>query len=342
MIRPRYLWFLFLNLSFSLITWKVSAQFHLPGNLTLNTDAHEFGNIKQGSIVGFDFILTNHSAIDVYLQRSVVPEDFSYIYGADKIAPGESTNIRIEVHRVKPGHFHELVNIYSSAGKDVFAVHLTGNIIPLKTDSNMAEEPDTMARIKEKPGELLVSLYKPNNIVFLLDVSESMMRSDRLPLVKLAMKNLLNSLRSIDRVSIITYASGVNVLLPSTPADQKEAIAGKIDALRARGNTEGGKGIRAAYKVAHSNFISGGNNEIVIATDGDFDLDKSNDILYKYIRHNAEEGIIISVVGVGNIARAIAQMQAIAENGSGSYIHIATKEDAEEVLLDEIRKQSKK
>ncbi len=318
------------------ISCGVSAQFRLPGNISINSGTHDFGIIKKGSTKSTDFILTNNSKLNLYIYRNVVPEDFSLDFSSQMIAPGQSATLHLEVSRLKLGYFHEIVNVFTSATGEAFPIHITGTVVPV--DSIQKDPKDTVV----EPGELSLNIYKPNNIVFLLDVSESMMRSDRLPLVKIAMKNLLNSLRSIDRVSIITYASGVTVLLPSTPADQKDAIAAKIDALRARGNTEGGKGIRAAYKVAREHFIPGGNNEIVIATDGDFDLDKSNEVLYKFIRHNADEGIIISVVGVGNIARAIAQMQTIAEKGSGSYIHIKTREDAANVLLDEIMKQSKK
>jgi len=251
-------------------------------------------------------------------------------------------NIPIEKPRPEPRHKDTIVHHPDTA--------FTNNVIrkidkvlapkPKPTPAIVDTRPDTTLLVKEKPGELPVSTYGPNNIVFLLDVSASMMTPERLPLVKIAMKKLLYSLRSIDRVSIVTYASGVNLVLPSTTADNKDEIAAKIDGLKARGNTEGGKGIREAYKVATENFIKGGNNEIVLATDGDFDLDKSNAALYNFIKHEAADGIIISVVGVGKIPMAIKQMQTIADKGQGSYIHIKTKEEALNVLVDEVKERS--
>jgi len=194
----------------------------------------------------------------------------------------------------------------------------------------------------DKPGELSRAEFNPNNIVFLIDVSSSMRTPDKLPLLKIAMIKLLSGLRDIDRVSIVTYAGGTTVLLASTPADHKDEIAAKINELKAYGVTEGGKGIKEAYRVAGENYIPAGNNQVILATDGDFNLDKSDAELFANIKKEAAQGISISVVGFGQNVKAVAKMEKIAIDGQGNYIHISSENEANTMLVDEIKTQSRK
>ena len=193
---------------------------------------------------------------------------------------------------------------------------------------------------KEKPGELPTAMYGPNNIVFLIDVSTSMNTPTKMPLLKIAMKKLLYSLRSIDRVSIVTYASGTKVVLEPTTADHKKEIAAQIDALIPFGQTLGSKGIHQAYAVAESNFIKNGNNMIFLATDGGFNLDKSDDALFSFISQESKEGFVLSVAAFGKDKRAIEKMKKIADKGNGSYVHIADEAEANALLVDEIKLRS--
>jgi len=194
----------------------------------------------------------------------------------------------------------------------------------------------------DKPGELSRAEFNPNNIVFLIDVSSSMRTPDKLPLLKIAMIKLLSGLRDIDRVSIVTYAGGTTVLLASTPADHKDEIAAKINELKAYGVTEGGKGIKEAYSVAVENFIPAGNNQIILATDGDFNHDKSDAELFANIKKEAAKGISLSVVGFGQNVKAVAKMEKIAADGQGNYIHIGSENEANTMLIEEIKTQSRK
>ena len=221
-----------------------------------------------------------------------------------------------------------------------FFAHRNRPIVNPPVETQQKDSPATV--YNDKPGELSRAMYSPNNVVFLIDISSSMRTPDKLPLLKIAMIKLLYSLRDIDRVSIVTYAGGTAVLLPSTPADQKDAIAAKINGLKAYGVTEGGKGIKEAYRVAEENFIAGGNNQIILATDGDFNLDKSDAELFAYIKKQTEQGVSLSVVGFGNNTKAVAKMQKISNTGQGNYIHIGSENDAYTMLVDEIKTQSKK
>ncbi|MGZ5280706.1 MAG: VWA domain-containing protein [Bacteroidia bacterium] len=195
---------------------------------------------------------------------------------------------------------------------------------------------------KEKPGELSAEEYAPNNIVFLIDVSSSMGTPDKMPLLRIAMKQLLGNLRSIDKISIVTYADGTDVVMNAASADKKEKIADKIDGLRPSGNTQGGKAIREAYRVAEGNFIPQGNNIIILATDGDFNLGKTDTELFEFIQEHSKKGVALSVVGFGRKQRAIEKMNNIAQTGKGSYIHISNEIDAQGKLVEEIKFRSRR
>jgi hypothetical protein len=240
------------------------------------------------------------------------------------------------------GYSQDQQDVYISktlATTTLYLDRLPGYVPP--RDSVMVVQGQT-EEIHEKPGELPLSDFGPNNIVFLIDVSSSMAYPEKLPLLKIAMKNLLYTMRGIDRISIVTYAGNTDVVLESTPADKKDKIEGKINGLKSGGSTEGGKGIREAYRIAEKHFISGGNNMIILATDGDFNLDKSDDALFGFIQEQTARGISLSVMGFGNKERAVDKMQKIATTGQGSFMHIQTKEEAGPSLVEEIKQRSRR
>ena len=188
--------------------------------------------------------------------------------------------------------------------------------------------------------ELPVNLFAPNNVVFLIDVSVSMKQEGRLDLLKASMIELLNGLRPIDKLAIVTYATSTDVVLKSDYVKDKATITQLIKDLTAGGYTAGGKGIKKAYQVARANKIEGGNNQVIIATDGAFILTR-NDIL-ENVAANLEKGVTISVVGVKNKKTTVKSMSAIAKTGDGNYIHIKSYEQAKSVLMNEIKNNSRK
>lgn len=213
-------------------------------------------------------------------------------------------------------------------------------IIAAKEDTVVEEvviiEPEDTISTKELP----VNLFAPNNVVFCIDASVSMKQEGRMDLLKASMIELLNGLRPIDKLAIVTYASNVEVVLKSEYVTDKSKITEIIKDLTAGGFTAGSKGIKKAYQVARANKIEEGNNQVIIATDGGFIL-KGNDILDN-VAQNYEKGVTISVVGVKNKKTTVRSMSEIAKTGHGNYIHIESYGQAKKVLMNEIKTNSRK
>jgi Ca-activated chloride channel family protein len=185
--------------------------------------------------------------------------------------------------------------------------------------------------------ELSMEDLPPSNIVFLLDVSGSMDSPDKLPLVKGAFRLLVDRLREEDRVAIVVYAGAAGMALPPTSGADKRRILKAIDKLRAGGSTAGGQGIQLAYRVACDNFIEGGNNRVILATDGDFNVGITNDNeLVRLIETKRREGIFLSVLGFGEGNLKDAKMEKLADNGNGNYAYIDNMLEARKVFVNEL------
>jgi Ca-activated chloride channel homolog len=187
-----------------------------------------------------------------------------------------------------------------------------------------------------KGREMEKSSLPASNLVFLIDVSGSMESPNKLPLLKNAFNLLVNQLRSNDRVAIVVYAGAAGLVLESTPGNQKERILKAIDRLSAGGSTAGGQGLKLAYKVAEENFIKGGNNRIIIASDGDFNVGpSSNAEMERMIETEREKGIFITVLGFGMGNYKDDKMEIIANKGNGNYSYIDNIQEARKVLVSE-------
>lgn len=176
-----------------------------------------------------------------------------------------------------------------------------------------------------------------SNLVFLLDVSGSMDESDKLPLLQKSFKQLVNELGKHDTVSIVTYASGVNTVLEGVNGNDKDTICEAIDSLYAGGGTNGEGGIQRAYELAEANFIKGGNNRVILATDGDLNIGISNpDELEKFIEQKKESGVYLSVLGFGTGNIKDNNMERLADCGNGNYSYIDSLFEAKKVLVEEM------
>ncbi|MBN2481302.1 MAG: von Willebrand factor type A domain-containing protein [Bacteroidales bacterium] len=176
----------------------------------------------------------------------------------------------------------------------------------------------------------------PSNIVFLIDVSGSMDAPNKLPLLKNAMKLLVGQLRPTDRVAIVVYAGSSGLVLPSTPGDQKARIISALERLHAGGSTAGAAGLKLAYEVADRNFIRDGNNRIILATDGDFNVGpSSNAEMERMIESYRNKGIFISVTGFGIGNYKDDKMEIIADKGNGNYAYIDNLMEAKKVFINE-------
>jgi Ca-activated chloride channel homolog len=180
------------------------------------------------------------------------------------------------------------------------------------------------------------STLPPSNLVFLIDVSGSMEDPNKLPLLKSAFGLLVNELRTEDRVAIVVYAGAAGLVLESTPGNRKEVIMKSIDNLHAGGSTAGGAGLRLAYSTAEKNFIRGGNNRIILATDGDFNVgESSNGGMEKLVEEQREKGIFMTVLGFGMGNIKDDKMEIIADKGNGNYAYIDNLQEARRVLVRE-------
>lgn len=177
----------------------------------------------------------------------------------------------------------------------------------------------------------------PSNIVFLLDVSGSMSDEDKLPLLQKAFSMLTDNLTSKDRVSIVTYASDVQVVLEGAKGSDTEEILSAINELSAGGATNGGNGIQTAYELAEANFIKGGNNRVILATDGDLNVGPSSEEeLEELIAKKKESGVFLSVLGFGTGNLKDNKMEVLADKGNGNYSYIDSNREAKKVLVKEM------
>lgn len=175
----------------------------------------------------------------------------------------------------------------------------------------------------------------PSNLVFLLDVSGSMNSPDKLPLLKQGLRILVNQLRSEDKVAIAVYAGSSGLVLPAT--NDKNKILEALNKLEAGGSTNGGQGIQLAYKVAEDNFISNGNNRVILATDGDFNVGITGDnALVSLIEQKRNKGIFLSVLGFGTGNLNDSMMEKLANKGNGNYAYIDSSEEARKALGQQV------
>lgn len=175
-----------------------------------------------------------------------------------------------------------------------------------------------------------------SNLVFLIDVSGSMESPNKLPLLVSSLRLLTDNLREQDKVAIVVYAGNSGLVLPSTSGEDKQAIKDALNKLSAGGSTAGGAGINLAYKVASDNFIKGGNNRIILATDGDFNVGSSSDAdMQTLIEEKRKSGVFLTVLGFGMGNYKDSKMEVLANKGNGNYAYIDNINEARKVLINE-------
>jgi Ca-activated chloride channel family protein len=177
-----------------------------------------------------------------------------------------------------------------------------------------------------------------SNLVFLIDVSGSMSDPNKLPLLKQSMKILVNELRKEDKVAMVVYAGAAGLVLPPTSGDQKQTIIDALDNLNAGGSTAGGAGIELAYKTAIANFIKGGNNRVILATDGDFNVGtSSNKDMETLIEEKRKSGVFLTCLGYGMGNYKDSKMEILANKGNGNYAYIDNIQEANRFLGKEFK-----
>lgn len=194
-----------------------------------------------------------------------------------------------------------------------------------------------LVHIGLKSKEIDMDEAPANNLVFLLDVSGSMNNADKLPLLKKGLALLIDQMRPEDKVAIVVYAGAAGVVLEPTSGKNKEQILEALEKLSAGGSTAGGAGIKLAYKLAKEHFVSNGNNRVILATDGDFNIGASSDgEMVKLIEEKREDGIFLTVLGFGTGNLKDSKMEQLADHGNGNYAYIDNILEAKKTLVTEM------
>ncbi len=225
----------------------------------------------------------------------------------------------------------EMINYFAydyaqPTGKDPFSINTEIAFSPWNKEAKLV-------KIGIKGREIPLNDVVASNLVFLLDVSGSMEDTNKLPLLKTALQVLVNQLRKSDKVSIVVYAGAAGLVLKPTSGADKKTILEAIDRLSSGGSTAGGAGIELAYTIAQENFIKGGNNRIILATDGDFNVGASSDrSMEDLIVEKRKSGIFLTCLGFGMGNYQDSKIETLADKGNGNHAYIDTMQEAQKVL----------
>ena len=261
------------------------------------------------------------------------------------------TTFSIDVDRASYSNVRRMLNLGQFPQRDAVRIEEMINYFDYQYPQPKGEHPVALkTELSESPWnpglQLLqiglqaqtipVNNLPASNLVFLIDVSGSMNTANKLPLVKEAFKLLVNQLRPQDHVAIVVYAGAAGAVLPSTSGQQKATIKDALDKLSAGGSTAGGEGIKLAYQIAQEHFVKEGNNRVILATDGDFNVGVSSEgELQKLIEEKRKSGIFLSVLGFGMGNYKDNKMETLADKGNGNYAYIDNLQEAQKVFVHE-------
>lgn len=261
------------------------------------------------------------------------------------------TTFSIDVDRAAYSNVRRMLNLGQFPQRDVVRIEEMINYFDYDYPQPKGEHPVAIhTEVSDSPwnkGLKLVQIglqaktiptdnLPASNLVFLVDVSGSMNWANKLPLVKEAFKLLVDQLRPNDRVAIVVYAGAAGTVLPSTPGNQTATIKDALDKLSAGGSTAGGEGIKLAYKIAQENFIKGGNNRVILASDGDFNVGVSSEgELQQIVEEKRKSGVYLSVLGFGMGNYKDNKMETLADKGNGNYAYIDNLQEAQKVFVSE-------
>ena len=282
--------------------------------------------------------VSNESYQPIYENGFSNPKDVPLsTFGVD-VDPASYSNVRrfINNGKLPPPNavrVEEMINYFK------YDLATPGNNEPVSITTEVSSAPwnpnHRLVRIGLKARDAASSQLPASNLVFLLDVSGSMASANKLPLVKTAMKMLVARLRPEDRVAIVTYAGHAGVQLASTSCSERDMIISAIDHLRVGGSTAGAEGIKTAYAIARENYINGGNNRIIMATDGDFNVgESSDDDMESLISRERYSNIPITILGMGMGNLKDSKMEILADKGNGNYAYIDNLSEATRTLVD--------
>lgn len=297
---------------------------------------------ETNTAVGRDTIqesmpLENQEGITQSVKAPLSSEDSASISKNDQSSTTQSREEQLQLDEMSPEErMASLINASNTSGAN--------NNEESEKETPLSEElPDY-----NQWGELNEALYKQNNLIFLIDISFSMRKHGKIAKLKKSMTTLIDVLRDFDQIGLITYNSQADTIFSSVALSDKESVKHEINSLTPSGLTYGVKGIEAAYELIQGSFLSEGNNQIILATDGLFTEDhltlNEQELLRVVRRNNKDYGIKLSVLGFGNDANGLERMESLTIAGDGNYLEISLDHDAEhskEILIEEIKTQSR-
>lgn len=277
--------------------------------------------IDADKYIGIEFqkyVNRNNDSILVYLTKPKVeipivdslPTEPLIVEVKEKLPVQKKSNIKEEIANVK-----------------------NDSLVELK----LLKQPINDSLVAEIPEPVIT--YKDNNIVFLLDVSTSMNKEGKLDLLKASLIEMVKGLRNQDKITLISYSTFSKVIIEATGGSEKELLIETIKGIKAQGMTAGGDGMKLAYRLAKKHFIEGGNNQVIMATDGKFN--KGNTNVDRLVLKNKNRGIELTILGIKNKPEDAEQMSEIAKIGGGNFLLITNYENSKELLVNEIKRASK-
>jgi Ca-activated chloride channel family protein len=262
-----------------------------------------------------------------------------------------STGLSLNIDRASYSNIRRFISLSSIVPPDAVRIEEMLNYFNLNYNEPKGRDPFSIStRVTSCPWNPASQLYyinlsakkldlqalPPSNLVFLIDVSGSMDMSNRLPLLKSAFRLLVNNLRDKDSVAIVAYGGITGIMLNTTSGAEKEKILRAIDELTPGGSTPGESGIKLAYNVARYHYVKGGNNRVILATDGDFNVGvKTEDELNELISQHRESGVYLTCLGVGMGNYKDSKIQTLARKGNGNFAYLDNFAEAEKVLMKE-------
>jgi Ca-activated chloride channel homolog len=332
-------------------------------NVQLMTEVSQLSEVLQGKVQGLQTEQRKAEVRDIhgyyvedsrpYYQPNIDTEDYTGINENifhDAVKDPLST-FSIDVDRASYSNIRRFINNGQRPPVDAVRIEELVNYFSYDYPQPKGEDPFTInTEIAEAPWNSKHKLIQvglqgksistdnlpPSNLVFLIDVSGSMDQPNKLPLVKQSFSMLTDQLRPEDNISIVVYAGAAGTVLEPTPGSEKKKILNALEKLRAGGSTAGGEGLRLAYALASENLKEHGNNRVIIATDGDFNVgESSNEAMEKLISEKRKEGIFLTVLGFGMGNYKDSKLEILADKGNGNYAYIDNITEARKVLVSE-------
>lgn len=308
-------------------SYALERSYHLQGKV-YNTkkekkkfiEKGDYNNEEYDALVENPFELTKNQPLSTF---SIDTDNASYSNVRRMIEYGEVYKNAVRVE--------EMINYFK------YDYPQPKNNQPFSINTELGKNPwnpnHQLLKIGLKGKNIPMNNLPPSNIVFLIDTSGSMAAENKLPLLKSSLKILLDQLRPVDKVAMVVYAGSAGVVLPPTSVSEKEKIIESLDRLEAGGSTAGGAGIELAYKLAQESFIKGGNNRVILATDGDFNVGvSSKGDLESLIEEKRKSGIFLTCLGYGMGNYKDNKMEALADKGNGNYAYIDNLQEANKFL----------